>query len=90
MHQLSSAELISVIALTAVFVWVMATHSAKRQIRKAVHIETRAKANALEPMQQENRELRALVERQEDRIRTLETIATDPSERTARAIEALR
>ena len=80
----------SVIALTAVFAWVIATHWTKRQMRKAAYVEGRTKANALEPMQQENGELRALVERQEDRIRTLETIATDPSERTARAIEALQ
>jgi len=90
MHVLSSAELMSIVAFTAVLIWVIATQWTKRQMRKAAYIEGRVKANALEPTQQENRELRALVERQEDRIRTLEKIATDPAERTARAIEALQ
>jgi hypothetical protein len=50
--------------------------------------ETRAAL--IEPVQQENRELRSLVDRLENRIRVLETIATDPSQRTAREIEELR
>jgi hypothetical protein len=90
MHVLSSAEIMSVIALTAVLAWIIATYMAKRQMRKVAHLEARSAANALEPTLQENRELRALVERQEERLRTLETIATDPSERTSREIEALR
>ena len=43
-----------------------------------------------EPIQAENTKLRVLVEHQEGRIRSLERIATDPAERTARDIEALR
>ncbi|HEY0312380.1 MAG TPA: hypothetical protein VGC56_07780 [Allosphingosinicella sp.] len=38
----------------------------------------------------ENAALRSQVERLEDRLRVLERIATDPAERTAREIEALR
>ena len=38
----------------------------------------------------ENEQLRRLVTRLQDRVATLETIATDPAERTAREIEALR
>ncbi|MBV9930125.1 MAG: hypothetical protein JO013_04185 [Alphaproteobacteria bacterium] len=38
----------------------------------------------------ENAALRSQVERLEERLRVLERIATDPAERTAREIEALR
>jgi hypothetical protein len=38
----------------------------------------------------ENAALKSQVERLEDRLRVLERIATDPAERTAREIEALR
>jgi hypothetical protein len=38
----------------------------------------------------ENAALRSQVERLEDRLRVLERIATDPAERTAREIDALR
>lgn len=86
---LSDGELIFLIAFTGVFVWLIAAHWTKRQMRRSANVEGRAEAAVLEPLHQENRELRALVERQENRIRTLETIATDPSARTARAIDAL-
>ena len=39
---------------------------------------------------EENERLRNLVTRLQDRVATLETIATDPAERTAREIEARR
>src|SRR5688572_3567692 len=38
----------------------------------------------------ENEQLRRLVTKLQDRVATLETIATDPAERTAREIESLR
>ena len=38
----------------------------------------------------ENRELKGQIGRLEDRLKVLERIATDPSERTAREIESLR
>lgn len=87
---LSNGELISIIALTAMLMWASATYWTKRAMRTASSADARIQATTLEPLQQENRELRALVERQENRIRALEAIATDPSERTAREIEALR
>jgi hypothetical protein len=89
-YVLSDGELISVIALTAILMWSSAAFWTKRRIRKADYVSGRVQAASLEPLELENRELRDLVERQENRIRALETIATDPSERTARAIEALR
>ena len=44
----------------------------------------------LRSIDEENERLRNLVTRLQDRVATLETIATDPAERTAREIEALR
>jgi len=44
----------------------------------------------LKAIDEENERLRNLVTRLQDRVATLETIATDPGERTAREIEALR
>jgi hypothetical protein len=44
----------------------------------------------LATMEDENEQLRKLVTRLQDRVATLETIATDPAERTAREIEDLR
>ena len=44
----------------------------------------------LATIEDENEQLRRLVTRLQDRVSTLETIATDPGERTAREIERLR
>lgn len=44
----------------------------------------------LKSIDEENERLRNLVTKLQDRVATLETIATDPGERTAREIEALR
>lgn len=44
----------------------------------------------LKSIDEENERLRSLVTRLQDRVASLETIATDPAERTAREIEALR
>jgi hypothetical protein len=44
----------------------------------------------LATIESENEQLRRLVTRLQDRVATLETIATDPAERTAREIESLR
>lgn len=41
-------------------------------------------------LEAENAQLRATIERLEDRMAVLERIATDPAERTAREIERLR
>ena len=53
--------------------------------------DTSAKpVKTLATIESENEQLRRLVTRLQDRVGTLETIATDPAERTAREIEALR
>jgi len=44
----------------------------------------------LKSIDDENERLRSLVTKLQDRVATLEVIATDPAERTAREIEALR
>jgi hypothetical protein len=53
--------------------------------------ETQAKpVKTLKSIDDENERLRNLVTKLQDRVGTLEAIATDPAERTAREIEALR
>jgi len=55
------------------------------------YAETQAKpVKTLKSIDEENEQLRRLVTKLQDRVETLETIATDPAERTAREIEALR
>ena len=44
----------------------------------------------LRSIDEENERLRSLVTKLQERVETLETIATDPATRTAREIEALR
>jgi|SRR5690606_10780567 len=54
-------------------------------------VVTEAKpVKTLKSIDDENERLRSLVTRLQDRVATLEAIATDPAERTAREIEALR
>lgn len=54
-------------------------------------VDTQAKpVKTLKAIDEENERLRNLVTRLQDRVATLETIATDPAERTAREIESLR
>ena len=53
--------------------------------------DTQAKpVKTLKSIDEENERLRSLVTKLQERVATLETIATDPAERTAREIEALR
>jgi len=54
-------------------------------------VDTQARPiKTLKSIDDENERLRNLVTRLQDRVASLETIATDPAERTAREIEALR
>jgi predicted nucleic-acid-binding Zn-ribbon protein len=55
------------------------------------YADTQARpVKTLRSIDEENERLRSLVTKLQDRVATLETIATDPAERTAREIEALR
>jgi hypothetical protein len=47
-------------------------------------------AKTLKSIDEENERLRSLVIKLQERVGTLEAIATDPAERTAREIESLR
>lgn len=49
-----------------------------------------APVKTLKSIDEENERLRSLVTKLQERVSTLETIATDPAERTAREIESLR
>lgn len=54
-------------------------------------VDTQAKpVKTLKSIDEENERLRNLVTKLQERVGTLETIATDPAERTAREIESLR
>lgn len=87
---LSNGELLALVGLAALIAGFLTRSWTMRQMRRAARVNQHSSMSQLEPIQVENRELRALVERQESRIRSLETIATDPAERTAREIEMLR
>lgn len=55
------------------------------------YVDTKAKpVKTLRTIDEENERLRNLVIKLQERVGTLEAIATDPVERTAREIEALR
>ena len=54
-------------------------------------VDTQAQpVKTLKSIDAENEQLRNLVTKLQERVATLETIATDPGERTAREIESLR
>ena len=91
MEVYTDGEVVFGLSLFVLFVWTVAIYWTRRRITRTTSASANnAPERLLEPVQQENRELRALVERLENRIRVLETIATDPSQRTAREIEELR
>lgn len=89
-HVLIAAGLVAAFAATGILAWLIAAHRTERRMLRAAHMNARVEESAQDSLQQENRDLRAQLERQEKRLRALETIATDPSERIATAIEALR
>ena len=89
-YVLSGGELFALIGLAALIGGFLTRSWTMRQLRSAERFNQDTSMSELKPVKEENRELRALVERQESRIRSLETIATDPAERTAREIESLR
>jgi hypothetical protein len=86
----SDGELLGMILVVALVAWFLSKAWTLRGVRKASRLQAHKAASTSEPIQEENRQLRALVDRQEGRIRTLEAIATDPAARTAREIESLR
>lgn len=81
------AVFIPIVAILAT-AWVMVTIIRARQARSSGGKPEEAGENAR--LLRENEVLRHSVERLEKRIGVLETIATDPAERTAREIDRLR
>jgi hypothetical protein len=91
MEVYTDGEVVFGLCLIILFTWMVASYWTRRRLGKLNNSSAdNAPEKLMEPLQRENRELRALVERQEDRIRVLETIATDPARRTEREIEQLR
>ena len=86
----SNGELLALVALVAFVSWTASRLWTLRGVRKTARLQAHATASQTGAAEEENRQLRALVERQERRLQSLETIATDPAERTAREIESLR
>jgi len=90
MESYTDGQLVVGLIALMITVWIIANRWTVRGLhKKSCGFNALARAATGEPVQKENRELRSLVKRLEDRIRVLETIATDPAERTSRAIDAL-
>lgn len=85
------AVFIPIVAIAAT-AWVLVTFMhykfGRRSAAQIVNGAAGAQENAR--LTQENQQLRRTVEKLEERTAVLERIATDPAERTAREIEALR
>jgi cell division protein FtsB len=84
------AVFIPIVAIAAT-AWVLVTFMHyKFGRRSAEQIVDGAGAQENARLTHENQQLRRTVEKLEERTAVLERIATDPAERTAREIEALR
>ncbi len=83
------AVLIPIIAIMAT-AWVIVSFLNYRAGRRAGGLADAGEARENARLERENELLRRNVDRLEERIAVLERIATDPAERTAREIEALR
>jgi hypothetical protein len=63
---------------------------ARRKVRQATKSDTVGDTRSIALLAGENEQQKQMILRLEERITVMERIATDPAERTARAIEALR
>lgn len=85
--------IVASISLSFIFTtWIRAKHGypIEDDNGKLIHKGSIEDARKIELLTDENARLQGQVTRLEDRISTLERIVTDPAERTARQIEALR
>ena len=85
--------IVAFISMSFVFTtWIRARHGypIEDDKGKLIHKGSVEDARKIELLTEENSKLVGQVTRLEDRISTLERIVTDPAERTARQIEALR
>lgn len=76
---------VSVMGLT----WMRGRHRIA-EIKASTQAASREDGAQVQLLTQENARLRATIGRLDERLGVLERIATDPAERTARAIESLR
>jgi len=86
----SDGELFGMILAVALATWFASRFWTLRGVQKRARLQGHKLASLSEPTQEDNQQLRTLLDRQEGRIRSLEAIATESAERTAREIEALR
>ena len=71
--------------------WVRARHGYEPESRRRLRRQNEADSERqIGLLSTENEDLKGKILRLEDRLAVLERIATDPAERTAREIEALR
>ena len=84
------AAMITIIACAAILGWVLVTWIKSRErIRTGATIDDES-ARQVAMLTSENERLHVLTRKMEERLSILETIATDPAQRTAREIEDLR
>lgn len=89
-YVLSDSQLIAIFTAYALLTWFSARAWTLRSVRKVEEVSRHRSTPSSDRIQAENTELRSIVERQETRLRSLEVIATDPAQRTAKEIEELR
>ena len=91
MDQNLAILLIMAVAIAAAVILTLGT-TRQRTRRRVAELTAKSQADAAtaEQLVAENEHLRGRVTQQEERLRVLERIATDPAERTAREIEQLR
>jgi uncharacterized protein YlxW (UPF0749 family) len=81
--------IVAIVATACVIIALLHFSHERAKLRQGVSgSDDDARENA--QLSRENESLRFTVDRLEERIKVLERIATDPSERTAREIESLR
>jgi hypothetical protein len=82
--------LIIVLTITLTVGWLVNSMIKTRQVYRPAHPDGLEANRQVELLSNENAGLKGQIGRLEERIAVLERIATDPSERTARAIDQLR
>ena len=83
------AAMITSITIAGILGWVLVTWIKTRHGARTTSIDGEG-ARQMEMLASENERLHLLTRKLEERLAVLETIATDPAQRTAREIEDLR
>jgi len=83
--------ILMIVAITASVVVTLLTTRARTRARLAeLTLQGGAEAETVTKLLTENEQLRGQIAKQEDRLRVLERIATDPAQRIAREIDELQ